>query len=87
MPKTRGRPDSGKSNRRPTTVYLEPDLAKAAKLKSVATGMSVSDQMNEALVQALQRDERHLRVFEERRGRPTYDYDKFIAELKRHGRL
>ena len=87
MPRPRGRPSAGKSARRPTTVYLEPDLAKAAKLKAVATGMSVSDQLNEALTQALRRDERVLRLFDERSAQSTYDYDEYIAELKRNGRF
>lgn len=86
MPRPRGRPPT-KGPRRATTVYLDPELAKAAKLKGVATGFSLSDQVNDALAKALRQDERHLRLFEARRGERVYSYDEFVARLKRDGKI
>jgi predicted transcriptional regulator len=41
-----------------TTVYLDPDLHKALRLKAVAVSRSVSDLVNEAVRESLKR-ERH----------------------------
>ena len=74
-----------KLHRRPTTVYFEPDLARAVKLKAAMTGMSVSEQLNRVLRRELSRDEADLRLMMQREGEPTRDYMKFLADLKRDG--
>jgi len=39
-----------------TTVYLDPDLHKALRLKSVAVSRSLSDLINEAVRESLKKD-------------------------------
>ncbi len=39
-----------------TTVYLDPDLHKALRLKSVAVSRSVSDLVNEAVRESLKKE-------------------------------
>jgi len=39
-----------------TTVYLDPDLHKALRLKAIAVSKSVSDLVNEAVRESLKRD-------------------------------
>jgi hypothetical protein len=82
--KTAGSP---RKKRRVTTVYMDVDVSRAAKMKAALTGMSVSDQVNRALLRDLHEDERDLRIFKERAHEPTRDYDEFLAEMKRDGRI
>jgi hypothetical protein len=74
-----------KVKRGATTVYLDPKLARAAKVKAAITDMSVSDMVNEALARYLQRDAEDLEIIRKRRGQPTRPYEDFLAELKRDG--
>ena len=73
------------SKRRPTTVYLIPEIAKAIKVKAALTESSVSDLVNEALAERLKRDEANLRLMRQREKDPTRPYEEFLKELKRDG--
>jgi len=75
------------AKRRPVMVYLDPDLHRAAKMRSAAMGESVSDQVNEALRAKLREDEADQRVFREREKEPSRPYEEFLAELKGRGLL
>ena len=48
-----------------TTVYLDPDLHKALRLKSVAVSRSLSDLVNEAVRESLKKDKHRYKVIEE----------------------
>jgi len=76
-----------KPARNATTVYLDPRIARAAKVKAALTGRSLSDLTNEGLAQLLSRDERHLRLAKERRKGKTRPYEEFVKELRRDGLL
>ena len=52
------------------TVYLEPDLHKALRLKAVETSTSVSELINNAVREALAEDAEDLAAFEERGSEP-----------------
>ena len=82
-------PDSPKKvgKRRVTTVYMDENVSRAAKMRAAMTGISGSDQVNRALLRDLREDESDLRVFEERADEPSRDYDEFLAEMKRNGQL
>jgi hypothetical protein len=69
------------------TVYLEPELHKALRLKSVETARSVSDLLNDAIRGELAEDAEDLAAFDARRNEPTIGFEDFVKELKRHGKL
>ncbi len=69
------------------TVYFNPDLHKALKLKSVETSRSLSDLVNEAVREALAEDAEDLSAFEERADEPLISYEEMIKELKQDGRI
>lgn len=54
------------------TVYMEPDLHKALRLKAVETSTSVSELINNAVREALAEDAEDLVAFEEK-GRRAFD--------------
>ena len=69
------------------TVYLDPGLHRAIRLKSIETTRSVSDLVNDALRGELAEDADDLAAFEERKNEPTLNFETFVKELRRHGKI
>ena len=69
------------------TIYLDPELHKALRLKAVETSRSVSELVNNAVREALAEDAEDLAAFEERAGEPLISYDEMVKRLKRDGRI
>ena len=69
------------------TVYLDPELHKALRLKAVETSQSVSELVNKAVKEALAEDAEDIAAFEERVGEPLIKYDEMVKRLKRDGRI
>jgi len=69
------------------TIYFDPDLHKALRLKSVETSRSVSELVNEAVREALSEDAEDLATFDERAHEPLISYDEMIKRLKKDGRI
>lgn len=70
-----------------STVYFEPEIHHALRLKAASTHRSVSDLVNEAVRHALREDQEDLAAFEERVGEPTISYEALLENLKAHGKL
>jgi post-segregation antitoxin (ccd killing protein) len=69
------------------TVYLDPDLHKALRLKAVETSTSVSELINKAIREAIAEDAEDIAAFESRVAEPLISYDEMIKRLKKDGRL
>ncbi len=69
------------------TVYLDPDLHKALRLKSAETSRSISELVNNAIKEALAEDAEDIAAFEERGREPLISYDEMVKRLKRDGRI
>ena len=70
-----------------TTVYLDPALHRALRLKSVETSRSMSELLNDAIRDELAEDADDLAVFRVRQNEPTIKFEDFVNELKRDGKL
>lgn len=69
------------------TIYLDPILHKALKLKSVETSRSISDLVNTAIRESLSEDAEDLSAFDERADEALISYDEMIKRLKKDGRI
>jgi metal-responsive CopG/Arc/MetJ family transcriptional regulator len=69
------------------TVYLDPELHKALRLKAVETSRSVSELVNDAVREALAEDAEDIEAFEERAGESLIAYDEMVKRLRRDGRI
>ena len=69
------------------TVYFEPDLHQAIRLKAAHTHRSISEIVNDAVRLALRQDEEDLAAFEDRVAEPTISYEALLKDLKAHGKL
>jgi len=70
-----------------STIYLDPDLHKALRLKSAETARSISDMINEAVRLALTEDADDLAVFQERANDPLISFEETLKELKLRGKI
>lgn len=57
-----------------STIYLDPAIHQALKMKSLETSRSMSEIINDALKEALSEDAEDLAAFEERAGEPLISY-------------
>jgi hypothetical protein len=74
------------SNKR-STIYFDPDLHRAVRMKAAAMDLSVSDVVNEAVRRILAEDAEDLEAFEKRRREPSLDFEDVIRSMKRRGKL
>jgi hypothetical protein len=70
-----------------STVYLDPLLHRALRLKSVETSRSLSELVNTAVKAALAEDAEDLAAFDERAGEPLVSFEDMLKRLKADGRL
>ena len=69
------------------TIYFDPDLHKALRLKSAETSRSITQIVNQAVREALSEDAEDLAAFDERQHEPLISYDKMVKRLKADGRI
>lgn len=69
------------------TIYFEPELHKAIRLKAAETHRSISDIVNDAVRLALREDQEDLAAFDDRVAEPTISYEALLKDLKAHGKL
>ncbi len=72
---------------RRATVYFEPEIHRALRLKAAATDRSMSDMVNDAVKLALAEDAGDLAAFETRKREPSLDFEQFVKALKRRGKI
>ena len=69
------------------TIYLDPALHKALRIKAAETSRSMSEIVNEAVKQALSEDAEDLAAFEVRAHEPLVSFENMLKELKKDGRI
>jgi hypothetical protein len=69
------------------TVYFDPALHRALRLKAAETDRSMSDLINEAVRLSLAEDAEDLLAFDERTDEPDLSFETVIKELKRSGKI
>ena len=75
------------SSARRATIYLDPALHRALRVKAAETDQSVSDIVNEAVKQALAEDAEDLDAFRARAKEPNLDFETVLKDLRRRGKL
>ena len=69
------------------TVYFDPEIHKALRMRAASTERSISDLVNDAVRQALSEDQEDLASFDERVAEPTITYQTLLDDLKAHGKI
>lgn len=69
------------------TVYFDPVIHKALKLKSIETSRSISELVNAAVKEALSEDAEDITAFEKRKNEPLVSFSEMVKRLKADGRI
>jgi plasmid stability protein len=70
-----------------STIYFDPELHRALRLKAAASDRSISDVVNDAVRQTLSEDASDLESFEKRRGEQSVDFAEVVLRMRRSGKL
>jgi len=69
------------------TIYLDPLLHRALKLKALETSKSISALVNQAVKDSLAEDAEDISAFEERIHEPLVSFGEMVKRLKQDGRI
>ena len=69
------------------TIYLDPKVHHALKIKAAQTHSTVSDLVNDAVRFSLREDSEDLQAIWDRKREPIRSYESVIRDLKRDGLL
>jgi hypothetical protein len=70
-----------------STVYFDPALHQALKLKAASTDTSLSELVDEAVRLLMSEDEEDLSAFANRVKEPNISYEALLKDLKKHGKI
>ena len=70
-----------------STVYFDPDVHQALKLKAASTDLSVSELVDEAVRLLMNQDQQDLEAIAGRIEEPVVSYETLLNDLKKHGKI
>ena len=69
------------------TIYFDPALHRALRLKAATTDHSISELVNEAVRYALAEDAEDIEAFQIREDEPLLSFEDVLKDLKNSGKL
>ena len=70
-----------------STIYFDPSIHHALKIKAASTHSSLSQLVDEAVRLLMREDQEDLEAFNERANEPEISYEALLNELKAHGKI
>lgn len=70
-----------------STVYFDPSIHQALRLKAASTQVSLSELVDEAVRLLMREDQEDISAFSERIKEPEISYEVLLNDLKKHGKL
>lgn len=70
-----------------TTVTFDNDILKLLKLKALESSHSVSELLNEIVLDAFREDNEDLKIFDARKDETTISFENFMKKLESDGKL
>jgi plasmid stability protein len=76
-----------KTRQKRATVYFDPDIHRALRVKAAETDRSISELVNEAVQLQLAEDAEDLAAFVERAHEPNLPFEDVLKDLKKRGKI
>jgi hypothetical protein len=76
-----------KTTAKKSTIYFDPQIHKALRMKAAETDSSVSDLVNNAVRLTLSEDAEDFAAFEERASEPNLSFEDVLKDLRKRGKL
>ncbi len=70
-----------------STVYFEPHIHQALKMRAAATHVSVSELIDEAVRLLMFEDQEDLKAVSNRASEEEVSYEELLNDLKKHGQI
>lgn len=70
-----------------STIYFDPDIHQALRIKAASTHQSVSEVVNAAVRLSLSEDQEDLASFDDRADEPIITYEELLEDLKSSGKI
>ncbi|PKL95339.1 MAG: CopG family transcriptional regulator [Gammaproteobacteria bacterium HGW-Gammaproteobacteria-8] len=70
-----------------STIYFEPSIHQALKIKAASSHLSVSELVDEAVRLLMREDQEDLAAFSEREREKEISYEALLDDLKKHGKI
>jgi hypothetical protein len=75
------------SENKRATIYFDPEIHRALRLKAADSDRSVSELVNEAVKLSLAEDAEDLAAFEERASERDLPFEDVVKDLRRRGKI
>jgi hypothetical protein len=69
------------------TIYFDPEIHRALRLKAAETDRPISDLVNDAVKRALAEDAEDLAAFQDRVREPNVAFEDVVKDLKKRGKI
>jgi hypothetical protein len=76
-----------KPSQKRATIYFDPELHRALRLKAAETDQSISELVNAAVKLSLAEDAEDLAAFEERAREPDLPFEEVLKDLQQRGKI
>jgi hypothetical protein len=70
-----------------TTVYFEPGIHQALRVKAASSQTSISELIDEAVRLIMREDQEDLAAFTDRESEQEISYETLLNDLKKHGKI
>lgn len=70
-----------------STIYFEPEVHQALKVRAASSDLSVSELVDEAVRLLMREDQEDLAAFKERASEKEISYEAMLADLEKHGKI
>ena len=70
-----------------STVYFEPKIHQALKLRAASAQVSISELVDEAVRLLMKEDQEDLAAYGDRVGEKEMSYEALLNDLKKHGKI
>ena len=70
-----------------STIYFEPSIHQALKVKAASSHLSVSELVDDAVRLLMNEDQEDLAAFSARENEKEISYESLLNDLKKHGKI
>ncbi len=70
-----------------STIYFEPNIHQALKVRAASSHLSVSELVDEAVRLLMSEDQEDLAAFSQRENEREISYEALLNDLKKHGKI
>ena len=70
-----------------STIYFEPAIHQALKVKAASSHLSISELIDEAVRLLMSEDREDLAAFSERENEKEISYEALLNDLKKYGKI